>query len=289
MTTSSIRKNGRGFIAVLAASLALACLMWGSALGADNFRARLSDTAVSGGSDNADVIAEIQFGREVAARILAREGLYDNPELTRYVNLVAAALARFTDRPELTFHVAILNTDDINGYAAPGGYIFITKGAIAQMKDESELAGVIAHEMAHITRRQIVKELKIRGNDNSPVAGFARFMGAAGDPIKIGFLKLVNEAMDILYNRGYKVEDEREADSTATMTTAFAGYDPDGLAHYLERIKTIKGEPTSILTRTHPGFDQRGHRIQSIIAEEGLEGAQYKTGKDRFDSYKKTL
>jgi predicted Zn-dependent protease len=289
MMTSSIRKNGRRFVAVLAGAITLACLMFGSALGADNFRARLSDTAVSGGSGKVDVIAEIQFGREVAARILAREGLYNNPELTRYVNLVAAALARFTDRPELTFHVAILNTDDINAYAAPGGYIFITRGAIDQMQDESELAGVIAHEMAHITRKHVVHELDIHGGDNSPVAGFARFMGAAGDPIKIGFLKLVDKAMDILYDRGYKVEDERDADSTATMTAAFTGYDPEGLAHYLERVKDIKGEPTSILTKTHPGYDERVHRIESIIAEEGLEGAQYKTGKDRFEAIKKTL
>jgi len=282
-------QKSRRFIITLAAALSLACLMWGSALAADNFRARLSDTEATSGSGNADVIAEIQFGREVAARILAREGLYDNAELTKYVNLVAAALARFTDRPELTFHVAILNTDDINAYAAPGGYIFITKGAIAQMKDESELAGVIAHEMAHITRKHVVHELDIHGGDNSPVAGFARFMGAAGDPIKIGFMKLVDKAMDILYDRGYKVEDERDADSTATMTAAFSGYDPDGLSRYLERVKTIKGEPTSILTKTHPGYDERVQRIESIIAEEGLEGAQYKTGKDRFDEIKKAL
>jgi predicted Zn-dependent protease len=289
MTTSSIRSTGRRLITTLALALALVCMMWGTAPATGEFRARLSDTTPTSGAGSGDVAAEIQFGREVAARILAREGLYDNAELTKYVNLVAGALALFTDRPELEFHVAVLDTDDINAYAAPGGYIFITKGAIAEMQDEAELAAVIAHEMAHITRRHTVKELNIRGGDNSVVGGFARFMGAAGDPVKIGFMKLVDKAMEILYDRGYKAEDEREADDTAAMTLAFSGYEPEALVQYLDRVKAIKGEPTDILTRTHPGFDEREHRIQSIIAEEGLQGAQYKTGKDRFEAIKKTL
>ncbi len=129
----------------------------------DDFRIRLSTKPELLSKD--DVLAEIQFGREMASRVLGRYGLYDNESVTRYVNLVASVVALNSGRPEIKFQVAILKTDTINAYAAPGGYIFITRGALMQMHDEAELAAVIAHEMGHITGKHIVKELNIHASD----------------------------------------------------------------------------------------------------------------------------
>ena len=104
----------------------------------ENFRQR---TSMGDVVTTTDIAAEIEFGREVAARILGRYSVYDKPALIKYVNLVGLSLAQNTNRPELEFHFSILNSSDINAYAAPGGYVFITKGALELMKDESELAG----------------------------------------------------------------------------------------------------------------------------------------------------
>ncbi|HWR72808.1 MAG TPA: M48 family metalloprotease, partial [Nitrospirota bacterium] len=84
-----------------------------------------------------DVAAEIEFGREVAARIIGRYGLYQNTAVTKYVNLVGKVVAMNANRPELEFRFGVLNTDQVNAYAAPGGYVFVTRGALAKMQDEA--------------------------------------------------------------------------------------------------------------------------------------------------------
>lgn len=236
--------------------------------------------------DADDIKAEIHFGREVAARVLGRYGLYENDELNRYVNLVGKAVAQQTGRTEIDFHFAVLRTDSINAYAAPGGYVFVTRGAILQMHDEAELAAVIAHEVAHISGKHIVKELDIHASDDSPVGSFARFMGGAGDPAKTLFLKTIDKATGILFEKGYKVQDEKDADTTGTIYLALSGYDPNAMARYLKRIKNVKGEPMKVLNKTHPAFDERIKLILDIIKSEGLDTGENKQGKKRFSDIK---
>jgi predicted Zn-dependent protease len=229
-----------------------------------------------------DVRAEVQFGREVAARVLGSFGLYDKEQLTRYVNLVGRSVAAYATRPEIEFRFAVLKTDSINAYAAPGGYVFVTRGALVHMEDEAELAAVLAHEVAHVTRRHIVKELNIYSTESSPVSGFARFLGASGDPAKLSFLATVDKALEILFMRGYKREDEKEADTLAVTYLALSGYDPHAFARYLERIKDIKGKDMSTLLKTHPSFAERLDAASRTIKEGGLSGWDYRDGKERF-------
>ena len=239
-----------------------------------------------------DIKAEIQFGREVGARILGQYALYESDKLSRYVNLVAGALAMNAGRPEITFRVAVLKTDTINAYAAPGGYIFVTKGAIEQMEDEAELAAVIAHEMAHITGKHIVKELDITGADDSAASGLTKMVGGAGDPARAAFAGMVDKAVGILFERGYKKEDEKDADMTAVVFMALSGYDPSAMTGYFERIKQARGgKPgnTEILNKTHPSFDERISIINKTIEAEGLDGQEYTKGGNRFNEIKKTI
>jgi len=218
-----------------------------------------------------DIEEEIRFGREVAARILARADLYSDDALNRYLNLVGKALALNSARPELEFRFAVLDTMEINAYATPGGYVFITKGAIAFMKDESELAGVLAHEISHITGRHIIKEFGIKGTEDSPMAGLARLIGGGTEASRVAFYQAVDKAMDILFKDGYKRTDEAEADRNAVMITALSGYEPSALSNYLQRLKTIKGQNTEVLDRTHPPYDERTALIKKTIKDEGLE------------------
>jgi predicted Zn-dependent protease len=218
-----------------------------------------------------DIEEEIRFGREVAARILARTDLYSDDALNRYLNLVGKALALNSARPELEFRFAVLDTMEINAYAAPGGYVFITKGAIASMRDEAELAGVLAHEISHIIGRHIIKEFGIKGTEDSPMAGLARLIGGGTESARVAFYQAVDKAMDILFKDGYKRSDEAEADRNAVMITALSGYEPSALSNYLERLKKIKGQNTEVLNRTHPPYDERTALIKRTIKEEGLE------------------
>ncbi len=103
------------------------------------FRQRSSDAALSETSSE-DIKAEIRFGRDIAARVLGRYRLLDDRQGTRYINLLGTALASQAARGELNYHFAILDSNGINAYSAPGGYIFITKGALDLARDEAELA-----------------------------------------------------------------------------------------------------------------------------------------------------
>lgn len=229
-----------------------------------------------------DIAEEVRFGREVAARIIGRYGLYENPQIVKYVNLVGHVLSQSTNRPEIEIRFAILNTDEINAYAAPGGYIFVTRGALLKMRDEAELAGVLAHEIGHVVEKHVVRELNIRGTDDSAVSGLARVIGGSTDAARAAFSQAVDQAMDILFKNGYKREDETQADKDAVLFCALSGYDPSGLVRYFERINGAKGKQTEVLDKTHPPYETRIAWLKGTITEEGIDSGNYKNYKERF-------
>lgn len=262
---------------------ALLALVPGPAAGAPvDARARLSDKSVSAEDLRADVQAEIRFGREVAARILARHPLTEDSDLLRYVNLVGRAVAERGGRPELTYRFGVLETDQVNAFAAPGGYVFVTRGALARMANEAELAGVLAHEIVHVNRKHIVDELGIRAEEGSAVAGFARFLGGAGEATRQAFSQTVERAVDILFEAGRKRADELEADRLGATLLAVAGYRPTALADYLERVADAPSAATEDRRRTHPGFGDRLAELEKVVAEEGLAEQGGKLKQERF-------
>jgi predicted Zn-dependent protease len=153
------------------------------------------------------------------------------------------------------------------------------------MHDESELAGVLAHEIAHVTLKQIVSELNIHGSTQSPEAGFAHFFGGAGDPARIAFSQAVDKAMNILFREGLSKQDEFDADRVGTQLLAEAGYDPTALERYLARVKKAKGASTKIINHTHPPFDQRIARLNQFIVQQGMAGVKHPRLAARFESY----
>jgi len=245
----------------------------------EQFRQRVSSNDEDIASD---VDEELRFGREVAARVIARYGLYENQVLMKYINLVGRVLSRTTNRPEIEFRFAILNTDDINAYAAPGGYVFVTRGALLKMQDESELAGVLAHEMGHIVEKHVVKELKIRGADETTAASLATLIGGSSQSARAAFAQAVDKAVDMLFKDGYKREDETQADRDAIMFCALSGDEPMGLVKLFERLNKIKGKNTEVIDRTHPSFEDRIAWLKETITQEGLDAGAYKNYKERF-------
>jgi predicted Zn-dependent protease len=228
-----------------------------------------------------DVRAEINFGREVASAITGKYKLYNNESATRYVNLVAKSLARYSNRPELNFTVGILDVDMVNAVSAPGGFIFISRGALEAMDNEAELAGVLAHEIIHTSQRHIVKELNIHGIDTSPAAGLSHLIGGASDSVKVALQTAMGEAMSILFERGFKKNDEIEADSLGTVLLYSAGYDANALEHYFGRLKSSNASETASIEKIHAPFGERENLIVEIIGKNGLPSGGF-VGKERF-------
>jgi predicted Zn-dependent protease len=266
------------------------CVLFSGQFNAAGAEAQFRQRVSTGDEDVAsDVAEEVSFGREVAARVIARYGLYENPKLMKYVNLVGQVMARTTNRPELEFHFAVLKTDEINAYAAPGGYVFITHGALLMMQDEAELAGVIAHEMGHIVEKHVVKELKIKGSDESAAVGLAAMIGGSSQSARTAFSQAVDKAMDTLFKDGYKREDETRADKDAVLFCALSGYEPSGLVKYFDRLNAAKGKNTEVLDKTHPPLVDRIALLRQTIVQEGIDAGNYKKNQERFAEAVKEL
>lgn len=234
-----------------------------------------------------DIRSEIEFGQNIAARILGTMPIYNNPRMTRYVNLVGRALAANAGRPEIAFHFAILDLENINAYSTPGGYVFITRGAIRQMRDEAELAAVISHEIAHITQKHIVNEFKIKAKDDSSISSVSRLVGGSSDSARVAFYQAVDKAMEMLLTVGFKHQDEMDADNVATLLMMQTGYDPHALYRFLERAQQASNENAALKSQTHPATTDRINEIKNIIKKEGLDDLHLPRGEKRFNKYVK--
>lgn len=156
---------------------------------------------------------EVNIGRGAAARILGQYGAWHEPTLRQYVNLVGQTLVQSVGRDDITYHFTILNDDSVNAFSTPGGYVFITRGALRQMRDEAELAGVLGHELAHVNQRHVLSEIEDRyfarrAGDTAMQAleayggrGGAATMSAlqAGGPV---FSQVADLATEVIF-RGY--------------------------------------------------------------------------------------
>lgn len=199
---------------------------------------------------------EIKLGSGIASNLLGAAPLLQNQRVQKYVNSVGRWLALQTERPGLPWQFGVLNDNDINAFAAPGGYVFITKGLLAQMRSEAELAGVLAHEIAHVLRKHHLQAIK-QGARASLFAEFAEhaLQEKEADP---ALAKLVSAGTEI-YARGLDKNDEFEADRMGVVIATRAGYDPYGLPAVLQTLQGMNAQDSSLalLFKTHPGLNDR--------------------------------
>ncbi|MBF0180362.1 MAG: M48 family metalloprotease [Magnetococcales bacterium] len=207
--------------------------------------------------------AERALGETIAVEAFRRfGGLHRNEPLTRYLNLVGRSIAEVTDRPNLNYHFAILDSTEENAFAAPGGFVFVTLGLLRSLTSESELAGVLGHELAHINRKHMLNTLQ-RGSLLSNVTELS--MAALDkDPKLLG--AAVDQLSDLLFTRGLDKDLEFEADQYGLEYAQRAGYTPNGLRLYLQRLARKQGAARSVFFTTHPPVDDRLQRVERRIA-----------------------
>jgi predicted Zn-dependent protease len=221
---------------------------------ASSARLRVSDRPRASTTE-ADIEAEIQFGRTLAARILGRYRLYADAKIQRYVALVGHRLAAHCGRPALSFAFAVIDSEERNAFATPGGYIFVTSAAFKHMRDEAELAGVLGHEIGHVSARHMVKALEIRGVDRSAGAGLASLVGGATASVRGALQQTLARATEMLFQDGYAAADELEADELGLYLAALSGYDTGGLERFLRRV--VSFEPGAVASSSHPQHAKR--------------------------------
>ncbi len=208
---------------------------------------------------------EIALGEAISWKIRSRYGVAQDPAVTRYVSLVGRVIVEKSDRPGLPWTWVILDSDAVNAFAAPGGFVHITRGALAVMGSEGELAGVLAHEAAHVTRKHTLKGLEKSkamdlAKDRAPGGGRAAFLVDA----------LADKATDAIL-AGFGRKEELDADEVGIALAARAGYDPAGLTEFLATLAARSaGGGGGGLFRSHPETEERIERARRQIAADGL-------------------
>jgi len=234
-------------------------------------------------NQEANTEREIDFGRSVSAKILGKYPILRNEKMVRYISQIGTGISAQLGRPELRYYFGILDTDEINAFAAPGGYIFVTKGALKLMQNEAQLAGVLAHELAHIDQKHIVRKLKLQGVDRSLTSGIAQVLGGASLSAKIALERLNDLAFKMLMEEGLSKEDEADADQKALEMLMSTGYDLQSYLDYLLSLKPyLEQGQAKVLSKTHPTIEFRYNNLHEFITKNNLEKFQGKKNEIRF-------
>jgi predicted Zn-dependent protease len=225
------------------------------------------------------------MGRGVAAMAIEKDHLWADDKFEEYLTLVGLTVAFESDRPETYkgYTFAVLDTDTVNAFAGPSGFIFVTKGALRKMENEDELAGVLAHEIAHVSLRH--PELAAqRAADKEGLSKYAAsftnlLSGALSLVGKQQYAELAKEAGPVFgktvtglqeqFANGYSRDEEFAADRMAVefVTRPGVAYDPNAFKTFIARLPSAKGGAWG----THPGLEGRVKAIEEEIKKHGAK------------------
>jgi predicted Zn-dependent protease len=224
---------------------------------------------------------EIRRGEKAAAKVPTVYGIYDElPALQDYVNTIGQKLAKNSHRPQLNYHFIVVDSPQVNAFALPGGYIYVTRGILAYLNSEAELAAVLGHEIGHVTARHSVRQYSAAAAANvaatvgGVVAGI--FVPQLGGQLAQGVQSLLGITGDALLS-GYGRGHELEADRLGAEYLARSGYDPQAMIKVIGVLKNQETfdiaaaqqegrEPRRYhgLFSTHPDNDTR---LQEVVGE----------------------
>jgi predicted Zn-dependent protease len=213
---------------------------------------------------------ELVIGRNTASVLLQQAKVLNNPGVQRYVNRVGLWVAQHSERPDLQWRFVVLDSPQVAAYAAPAGYVFITSGMLARMNSEAELAGVLAHEAAHVVQQHHLKAIQKQAQTGllsdltvlAVQASAAKSGGSNNSAIADKFTRSVGD----LYSRGLDRGDEYEADAMGAVIATRAGYDPYGLAGVLQTLATTRQDDAALtgFLKVHPNISDRLQRLEPI-------------------------
>jgi predicted Zn-dependent protease len=195
---------------------------------------------------------ELAIGQQQDAEIRREMGVYDDVELQRYVNDIGQQLARVSHRPNLPWSFTVVDNPAINAFALPGGYIYLTRGILAYLDDEAELAGVLGHEIGHVTARHAAQAYTRQAQAGIGLTILSIFVPAAAP-----FADLGSAGLSVLFLRHGR-DAELEADRLGVEYGSGAGYDPAGVPRFLATLARVdalseRGVPNWLSTHPDPG------------------------------------
>ena len=246
----------------------------------------IGERGIGGGMNFFSIDKEIKMGKEMAQEIDAQVKFLDDPAVNEYVNRLAQNLMRNSDA-KVPLRVRIIDSDELNAFALPGGFFYINTGMLLATEDEAELAGVMAHEIGHIAARHATKNATKQQIWNFASIPLMFIGGPAGMIVRnVAQVALPMSMMKFSRNA------EREADLLGIEYEYAAGYDPGAMVNFFERLQSNDKKKPNFVVRafqTHPMTDDRLKRAQKEIADMLPPQKEYLVTSSEFEAMKERL
>ncbi|MCP4685543.1 MAG: M48 family metalloprotease [bacterium] len=229
---------------------------------------------------------EVSIGAGMAQELARSERIFPDSTWQRYLNRVGQNIVAVCDRKDIQYHFTVVESDQINAFAAPGGFIYFYTGLLREMDSEAEMAAVVAHEISHVVARHGIKRLQATlgvamayelalGNENSEVLHTAVGLGLG------------------LLSAGYSRSNEREADDYGLTYLVRAGYDPQGMEGMLQKLAALGGRSSSSvfegLASTHPQTQERIQNTRAQIARMNVNSSNLTLGRQQYQQMRSRL
>jgi predicted Zn-dependent protease len=210
---------------------------------------------------------EYYIGRAVAANLIARYGVSTDANAIRYVSLVGYTCAMASAMPETFdgYRFIILDSDEVNAFGAPGGYVLVTRGMLKDCDSEDALAAVLSHEIGHVQNRDGLNAIKSSQMWKTGLQQGANLAAQGDIAAATGlFNKLIDGFVEQIIDKGYSRDAEAKADAAGVTIMTAAGYDPHGMLAMLEEMRAT-WTTGSAMGKTHPTPDQRITKVNALI------------------------
>lgn len=233
---------------------------------------------------------EVQLGGEQASQVNQQLPIVTDAQLTSYVNSLGQRLAAYGQRRDIPWHFYIVNSDVVNAMSLPGGYVYINRGIVTHASNASELAGVLAHEIGHVEHRDQVQALERAQGANVGLTLAYVLMGRQPSAVEQAGIQVAGSAIFARYTRGM----ESNADAEAVALTTRAGYSPEGLVTFFQKLLAMRRSNPNALAQwfaTHPTEEQRIQNTQAVIDRNVSRATMRRltTNTSSFNSFKSRM
>ncbi|HEU4634138.1 MAG TPA: M48 family metalloprotease, partial [Flavisolibacter sp.] len=208
---------------------------------------------------------EIAMGKEADPQIIAQFGLYEDSSLQRFIREKGKQMAAISHRPNLDYQFRILNSDVVNAFAVPGGYVYFTRGIMAYFNNEAEFAGVLGHEIGHVAARHSVQQQR-----NQLLGQLGIIAGIIINPDLAQFADAASQGLGLLLLK-YGRDAERQSDELGVEYSSKIGYDAHQMAHFFTTLQR-QGEASGAaelptFLSTHPDPGERNVTVDKLATE----------------------
>lgn len=225
---------------------------------------------------------EVSLGLQYDPQVLATFGIYQDPEIQTFVQAKGTEMGKVSHRPQLEYHVKVVDSPVVNAFAVPGGYIYLTRGILAQLNNEAELLGVLAHEMGHIAARHSVSQ-----QSKQQMAQLLLIGGMIASEKFAQYAQYALQGMELLF-LSFSREDERQADELGVLYSTYLGYDAHKMADFFQVLKKMDmassqgGVPTFLSTHPDPGDRYNAVNASATFWQDSLKYPSWKVNTDSY-------